>query len=277
MGLRKGCPLSLLLFILAADDLLCALYQAQHDLHIAPFMEGPNGPMVSHLLFVDDCILLDQANVSTATIYASIIQNYCQASRQKVNLQKSMMCFSPKTSSTIREAILDTFGILNQSDRLSYLGIPITGRRPRCCDYSDIERRVRERIDGWQVTGLSMMARIILLRSLLTSLPLYLLSNAVVPITCLRRIDRCFRDFLWASMQDGHGIHLQAWDSVCKSISEGGLGIKSLIVRRDALLARHAFRFIPDLHCFWSSFIRARYGEWTLVTNFQFFHGYSFF
>lgn len=148
VGLRQGCPLSPLLFILSANDLSRALYQAQYDFRIAPFLVGPNGPAVSHLLFADDCILLGQANVSNAASFASIIQNYCQASGQKVNCQKSMICFSPKTSSSLREAILYTFGIDNQADRLLYLEVPITGTRPRCSDYRDIERRVQDRIEG---------------------------------------------------------------------------------------------------------------------------------
>lgn len=168
-------------------------------------------------------------------------------------------------------------GIATQTDRLSYLGIPITGRQPRCRDYIDLERRIHDRIDGWQVTGLSMMARITLLRSVLTSLPLYLLSNADVPRTCLRRIERCFRDFLWASTQDGHGIHLLLWDTVCLPISEGGLSIQSLSVRRDALIARHATRFLLDPHCLWSSFMRARYGPWTPSSDFQSLRRYSSF
>lgn len=122
-----------------------------------------------------------------------------------------------------------------------------------------------------------MIARITLLRSVLTSLSLYLLSNSAISITYLRRIERCFRNFLWASTQEGHGIHLQAWDSVCMPIFDGGLGIQSLNVRREALLARHASRFILDPHCFWSSFICARYGGWTLDTTRQSSRGYSFF
>lgn len=86
VGLHQGCPLSPFLFILVADDLSRALTQAQDDHRIVPFMAGPQGPSVSHLLFADDCILLGQASIPNAVTLASIIQQYCQASGQRVNL-----------------------------------------------------------------------------------------------------------------------------------------------------------------------------------------------
>ena len=59
-------------------------------------------------------------------------------------------------------------------------------------------------------------------------------------------------------------------------IAEGGLGIQSLIARREALIARHASRFLLDPHCLWSSFMRAKYGNWSHSISMQSHRGHSF-
>lgn len=111
-----------------------------------------------------------------------------------------------------------------------------------------------------------MMGRVTLVRSVLSSMPIYLLSNVILPKTIVLRIEQILRGFLWGSRPDGGGgVHLVAWEVVCQSRLEGGLGIQSLVTRREALIARHAARFLlrPDL--MWSTMMRARYGNWPVV------------
>lgn len=127
-----------------------------------------------------------------------------------------------------------------------YLGVPISGRRPQASDYQFVEHRIRDHLHGWQASGLSLMGRVTLIRSVLSSLPMHILANSIVLISYLRRIERHFWDSLWASMQDDHSIHLLSWETVCLLIYEGNLGIQSLIMRREALLARHVARFFLD-------------------------------
>ncbi len=74
------------------------------------------------------------------------------------------------------------------------------------------------------------------------------------------RIERLFRGFLWGSLGGGRGVHLVAWESICLLLREGGLGVVSLMERREQLLARHASRFILEPQGFWSRIMTIRYG-----------------
>ena len=45
-----------------------------------------SAPPVNHLLFADDSLLMFKANEEAATIIKDTVQQYCDASGQKVNL-----------------------------------------------------------------------------------------------------------------------------------------------------------------------------------------------
>lgn len=58
-----------------------------------------------------------------------ILEDYCRTSRQKVNLEKSIMCFSSKIMPRERHAIRMFLGISMQDGLGTYLGVSVIGRR----------------------------------------------------------------------------------------------------------------------------------------------------
>ncbi|XP_038973679.1 uncharacterized protein LOC120105381 [Phoenix dactylifera] len=259
-GLRQGCPLSPLLFILCADALSRALRQAMDSEEMEVYRPVEGAPSLSHLLFADDCLLLARATRRTAEVLRRILWHYCEASGQRVNLGKSSVCFSPRIRSAVRISILQILGVGEQEGLLRYLGVPISGRRLRSRDCSSLEISIRHRLEGWQMHSLSMMGRITLVRSVLSSIPIYLLSNSFIPVSLVRSLERIFRNFIWGRSSGRGGIHLVAWEVVCQPIRFGGLGVQSLMARREALAARHAVRFVLEPDSMWSSLMRAKYG-----------------
>lgn len=57
----------------------------------------PRPPSVSHLLFVDDSLIMFRANGGDAQALQSILQIYEECSGQMINKDKSAIMFSPKT------------------------------------------------------------------------------------------------------------------------------------------------------------------------------------
>ncbi|XP_038971839.1 uncharacterized protein LOC120104572 [Phoenix dactylifera] len=264
MGLRQGCPLSPYLFIICSDILSRALQRACASRELESYVPTPGAGPVSHLLFADDCLLLSRARVSEARVLRRVLAAYCAASGQRINFTKSAIQFSPSTESRVRQEIRSILQMPEQEGTLVYLGVPITGRRLRVAECSGLVQRVESRLEGWRASSLSMMGRLTLVRSVLGSMPVYLMANTVVPKTTLLKIERLLRSFLWGSHGGGRGVHLVAWERVCRPTSEGGLGVQSLLERRETLIARHAARFLLEPHGLWSRVMAARYGRGSL-------------
>ncbi len=121
-----------------------------------------------------------------------------------------------------------------------------------------------------------MMGRVTLLRSVLSSIPVYLLSNTLVPVSVLRKLERLFRTFIWGHRGDRGGIHLLAWEVICQPTSRGGLGIHSLLERREILATRLAVRFLLESGSIWASLLRAKYGDPITSATFRAGRGASF-
>lgn len=48
---------------------------------------------------------------------------------------------------------------------------------------------------------------------------------------------------LWSSSNTSTRVHLMSWDHVCQSTRDGDLGIFSLIIRGDVIIAKHTVRY----------------------------------
>ena len=66
---------------------------------------APSAPMVSHLLFADDSLLLFRANREHAKTVKNALDLYCCASRQQVNLEKSSIHFAKGCSNATQSEI----------------------------------------------------------------------------------------------------------------------------------------------------------------------------
>ena len=72
----------------------------------------------------------------------------------------------------------------------------------------------------------------------LSFMQVYLLSYSVLPRTIVGSLEKLFRSFLWGSRPEGgDGVHLLAWEVVCQPLRDGRLGIQSMVIRQEALIA----------------------------------------
>lgn len=104
-GLRQGDPLSPYLFLICAEGLSTLIKKEERlgNLHGAKICRG--APIISHLLFADDCFLFFQANVTEATTIQNILEVYAQASGQHINMQKSEIFFSRNVLDDVKHNI----------------------------------------------------------------------------------------------------------------------------------------------------------------------------
>lgn len=75
--------------------------------------------------------------------------------------------------------------------------IPILGGRLRRTYCGHIEQVIQDYLEGWQACALSIMGKIILVRLVLSSIPIHLLSNAILSKILVTRLKQYFQNFLW--------------------------------------------------------------------------------
>ncbi|MCI00450.1 RNA-directed DNA polymerase (Reverse transcriptase), partial [Trifolium medium] len=110
-GLRQGDPLSPYLFILVTEGLTTLIKNsvARGDLHGVKICRG--APLVSHLLFADDCFLFCRSTLEETNHLMSILKTYEEASGQEINMTKSEVFFSRNISMAAQEDLARIMGV----------------------------------------------------------------------------------------------------------------------------------------------------------------------
>jgi hypothetical protein len=88
-----------------------------------------------------------------------------------------------------------------------YLGLPIGGDSRRLGFWEPVLTRIRNRLSGWNSRFLSFGGRLVLIKSVLTSLPVYALSFFKAPAGTISSIESLLINFFWGGVRN-LGKHL---------------------------------------------------------------------
>lgn len=112
-------------------------------------------------------------------------------------------------------------------------------------------------LDGWKAKILTFGEHLTLIKSLLSSFPIYTLASTIILKTVIRQLERLMSNFLW----NVHGASCTQWirwSEICTPISEGGLGVLGL-EQVKALLQAKLMWIVMRGDSFWAKFARAKY------------------
>ena len=143
----------------------------------------------------------------------------------------------------------------------SYLGLPLGDPQNSVTVWDGIEERFRKRLALWKRQYISKGGRITLIRSTLSSLPIYFMSLFRMPRRVRLRLEQIQRDFVWGGGNFEKKPHLVKWSTVCLDRKMGGLGIKSLAILNNALLCKWIWRFANERDSLWRNVILWKFGE----------------
>lgn len=80
------------------------------------------------------------------------------------------------------------------------------------------------------------------INSVLTSMPMFLLSFFAIPVGVRKRIDSYRSRFFWQSDENKRKYRLTKWNIICRPKDQGGLGIENLEVKNKCLLSKWLYR-----------------------------------
>ena len=201
-GLRQGDPLSPYLFVIDMEAFNCMINRAVDGNYLSGSRVA-NGRgedlSISHLLYADDTLIFCEADLDQLKFLSWILMWFEAMSGLKVNLAKSeIIPIGPMTNLV---ELASELGCKIGSFPTSYLGLPLGAKHKALGVWDSIEERYRKRLAAWKTQYISKGGRITLIRSTLSSLPIYYLSLFRMPQKVCARLEMIQRQFLWGGVR----------------------------------------------------------------------------
>ena len=214
-GLRQGDPLFPHLFILCAEGLTALIHQAEVRGEIHGEKICRNAPIISHLLFVDDCFLFFRATEAEARKIKSILTTYEEASGQAISLPKSEIFYSRNVLNNLQNVVTSILGVQAVLGTGKYLGLPSMIGRNKKATFSFIKDRIWQRINLWSSKCLSKAGREVMIKFVLQAIPSYVLSIFLLPSTLFEEIEKMINALWWGNGGNSNRvIHWLSWDKL---------------------------------------------------------------
>jgi hypothetical protein len=103
-----------------------------------------------------------------------------------------------------------------------------------------------KRIAGWRGRLLAYSSRLVLVKTCLSSVPVYLISFLKFPKWAIRLIESQMAHCLWNNNEESHKYHLANWQDVCIKKEYRGLGVPNLRELNICLLGSWIRRYAFD-------------------------------
>lgn len=142
-GIRQGDPLSPALFVLASEYLSRGLNNL-YNTHPSMYFDCKGGIKISHLAYVDDCIIFCKANKSSLQRLQSFLVHYETTSGQKINLSKSEVFAGKRANLDLITSVLD----ISPPLPFTYLGAPISKGRKKIQLFNPLIDRIKSSVGG---------------------------------------------------------------------------------------------------------------------------------
>ncbi|KAL4366278.1 hypothetical protein GQ457_05G030610 [Hibiscus cannabinus] len=208
--------------------------------------------------FADDLVIFMKADLVYVKKVKRILRLFEVVSGLQLNLKKTNLFgvnMDGAVVSSWAKAVHCNVGFFPTS----YLGFPLGFTINAISIWQPIIEKVCTRLEGWKGKLLSISGRLVLVKSVLSNLPIYYLSLFEIPKSVAKVLNGLMAKFIWGSNSE-RPIHWLKWDTLTKPKDLGGLGICDVKLKNRALLNKWLWRYGVEPSSLWRRVIASKYG-----------------
>ncbi|CAG2235175.1 unnamed protein product [Mytilus edulis] len=247
-GIRQGCPISALLYVLAAEPLQCMI---SNNCNIS----GINIPMSEKV-----CKMFQHADDTTVTVsdkksideVFNVFELYGKCSGAKINRQKSEIMPIGKGCMTENEQ--NCHGLKICENEILLLGVYI-GKNEHVCNELNWRgklNKIKMLLNMWIQRKLTIHGRVNVITSLLMSRLWYNLFVTSMPEWAIEEMKRLCVNFVWNG-----GAHLVQYNTIICDKNKGGLQLPDIKSKICAFRLKFLARFLnEDYKVIWKDIFR---------------------
>lgn len=140
-----------------------------------------------------------------------------------------------------------------------YLGVPITASKLSKVECSSLIDKIAIKIRYWSSKTSSYAGRLKLIETVIFGIYNFWASMFVIPKGVTQQIIRLCRDYLWGNEEGKYKKALVAWEDLCRPKSDGGTGLKNLLLWNKALIGKLVWEVAMKKDILWIKWIHGRY------------------
>nr|GEU77674.1 RNA-directed DNA polymerase, eukaryota [Tanacetum cinerariifolium] len=297
-GLKQGDPLSPYLFILVMESLHLSFNNILNA-GIFKGIRIDDTLSLSHLFYADDAIFIGKWERANVITIVQMLKCFFMASSLQINIHKSKLMgigvsneevnaavniigcatfSSPFTYLGVKvgmdfsrrkswdevievNAAVNIIGCATFSSPFTYLGVKVGMDFSRRKSWDEVIGKISTRLSKWKIKTLSVGGRLTLIKSVLTSLPLYHMSLYKALLGVLHDLETLRRKFFNGIDKNERKVSLIGWNKILASKQKGGLGVSSFYALNRSLLFKWVWRFLSQDTSLLHRLITSLYGK----------------
>ena len=213
------------------------------------------------LQYADDMTFFIQGLWAAAHTLSPIMEIFSDFSGLRLNRAKSSFIsfgHSPEENEGCSRILASPIGTLP----IRYLGVPLVDRQLRTTDWQLVLEKVETRLGGWRACLLTRGGRLVLLKAVLATIPTYFMSIFKMSGGVRKRLEQLIRGFFWrgSRSEESRGVPVVTWETVCRPVEQGGLGVRQLQHTNTALLSKWVHQLLQPSGDLTSTVLHDEYG-----------------
>lgn len=118
---------------------------------------------------------------------------------------------------------------------IKYLEVPLFIGATKCEFWEDIISKCNPKFANWKNKWLSQVGRIIIIKSILSTLPIYAMSCFKLTPRVIDALESFMKKFLWEGAKEDKHILLIHWNTTCLAKENGGARLRHMEFQNLAL------------------------------------------